>query len=113
MKDASYLLKLVRRCRYLEKTGIEPEIIEQLRIWATELAEIAEDSESRAVQPEMAFKLDAVGAVVDPGSARLDELAGRDHRGMANDGDEIALAAGFDAQNAEAVVGVVEGHPVD
>ena len=54
MKDASYLLKLARRCRYLEKTGIEPEIIEQLRIWATELAEIAEASESRAVQPEMA-----------------------------------------------------------
>jgi hypothetical protein len=46
--------ELARRCRYLEKTGIEPEIIEQLRIWATELAEIAEDSESRAVQPEMA-----------------------------------------------------------
>jgi hypothetical protein len=45
MKDASYILKLARRCRDLEKTEIEPEIIEQLRIWATELAEIAEDSE--------------------------------------------------------------------
>jgi hypothetical protein len=54
MKEAIYLLKLERRCRDLEKTAIEPGVIEQLRIWATELAEMAEDSESRAVQPEMA-----------------------------------------------------------
>ena len=54
MKDASYLLKLARRCRDLEKTAIESEVIEQLGIWATELAEMAEDSEPRAVQPEMA-----------------------------------------------------------
>jgi hypothetical protein len=31
---------------------------------------------------------------------------------MANEGDEIALAAGFDTQNAEAVLGVVERDPV-
>ena len=54
MKDASSLLKLVRRCRDLEKTAIAPEVVEQLRIWATELAGMAEDSESRAVQAEMA-----------------------------------------------------------
>jgi hypothetical protein len=54
MKNASYLLKLARRCRDLEKTEIEPEIIEQFRIWATELAEIAEGLEFRALQPEMA-----------------------------------------------------------
>jgi hypothetical protein len=54
MKDVSYLLKLAGRCQDLEKTAIAPEVVEQLRIWATELAEIAEDSESRAVQPEMA-----------------------------------------------------------
>jgi hypothetical protein len=57
MNEAIYLLKLERRCRDLEKTAIEPEVIEQLRIWATELAEMAEDSESRAVQPEMADDL--------------------------------------------------------
>jgi hypothetical protein len=57
--------------------------------------------------------LDAVGAVVDPGSARLDELAGRDHRGMANDGDEIALAPRFDTQNAKAVLGVMERDAVN
>jgi hypothetical protein len=54
MHDTNYLWNLARRCRDLGKMAIEPEIIEQLTIWATELAEIAEDSESRAVQPEMA-----------------------------------------------------------
>jgi hypothetical protein len=33
---------------------IEPEIIEQLRIWAAELAEIAANLESRPVEHEMA-----------------------------------------------------------
>jgi hypothetical protein len=54
MKDASYFLKLARRCRDFGKTSIEPEVVEQLRIWATELAGMAEDSESRTVEPEMA-----------------------------------------------------------
>ena len=54
MKDASSLLTLVGRCRDLEKTAIAPEVVEQLRIWATELAGMAEDSESRTVEPEMA-----------------------------------------------------------
>src|SRR6516162_6233820 len=52
-------------------------------------------------------------AVVDPGPTRLDEFTGRDHSGVAKDGDQIALAAGFDTQHAKAVLGVVEGHPVD
>jgi hypothetical protein len=57
--------------------------------------------------------LDAVRAVVDPGAALLNELAGRDHRGMANEGDQITLAASFNPQHAKAVLRVVEGHPVD
>ena len=57
--------------------------------------------------------MDAVGTVVDPGSTCLNELGGRDHRGVANEGNEIALAAGFDTQNAEAVLGVVERDAVD
>ena len=32
---------------------------------------------------------------------------------MTHSGDEIALAPGLDAQHAEAVLGVVEGHPLD
>src|SRR5215813_9250880 len=43
-------------------------------------------------------ELDAVSPIVDPGPARLDELAGRDYRGMAEDGDDITLTAGFDPQ---------------
>jgi len=38
----------------------------------------------------------------------LDELAGGDHCGVADEGDELALASRFDAEHAEAVVGVVE-----
>ncbi len=49
---------------------------------------------------ERGFELDTVGAVVDPAC-------------MADEGDEIALAAGFDTQNAEPVLGVVECDPVD
>ena len=47
MNDDNHLLSLARRCLDLEKIAIEPEVIEQLRIWATELAE---DLECRAVQ---------------------------------------------------------------
>ncbi len=54
MYDESHLFELARRCRGLEKTAIEPEVIEQLRIWATELAEMAEQMECRAIQHEMA-----------------------------------------------------------
>ena len=38
----------------MEKTAIAPEVVEQLRIWATELTGMAEDSKSQAVQLEMA-----------------------------------------------------------
>jgi hypothetical protein len=49
--------------------------------------------------------LDAMRAVVGPGPARPNELAGRDHRGVADEGDEIALATGFDPQHAESWAG--------
>jgi hypothetical protein len=54
--------------------------------------------------------LDAVGAVSNRTAL---ELAGRDHSGVADDGDEITLTTGFDTQNAEAVLGVVERDAVD
>src|SRR2546429_259368 len=53
-------------------------------------------------------ELDAVRAAVLQAAARLDELAGRDQRGVADDGDEIAPASSFDPQNAEAVLGIME-----
>ena len=49
-----------------------------------------------------------MGAVVDPGAARLDELAGRDHCGVADDRDQVALASGFDPQDAKTVLLVME-----
>jgi hypothetical protein len=57
--------------------------------------------------------MDAMRAVVDPGPARLNELAGRDHRGVADEGDEITLTASFDTQDAKAIFGVVERDAVD
>jgi len=44
MNDVSSLLKLTKLCRDLEKTAIEQEIIEQLKIWAIELAGMAQES---------------------------------------------------------------------
>jgi len=43
----------------------------------------------------------------------LDELAGRDHRRVTKNRDQVALAAGFDAQHAEAVLLVVESDALD
>src|SRR3954465_13357878 len=51
--------------------------------------------------------------VVDPGPARLDELAGRNHRGMPDQGDVVALASRFDPEHAEAVLRVAECNAVD
>src|ERR1700731_3200132 len=54
-----------------------------------------------------------MSAVIDPGSARLNELAGRDHRRVTKDSVQVALAAGFDAENAEPVLFIVEGDALD
>jgi hypothetical protein len=54
-----------------------------------------------------------VRAVVDPGPAGLNKLAGRDYRRVADDSNQVALAASFDTQNAEPVIGVVERDAVD
>ena len=57
-------------------------------------------------------ELQAVGPVVDPGAAHLDELAGADHRRVADHGDQVALAPGLDPQHAEPVLRIVERHPL-
>jgi hypothetical protein len=62
---------------------------------------------------ERGFELDIMGAVIDPGSARLDKLAGRDHRGVAEDRDQVALPARFDTENAEVVFRVMECDALD
>ena len=53
----------------------------------------------------------AMGAVVDPAAARLDELAGGDHCYPPDDGDQVLLAARLDTQHAKSVLRIVEGHP--
>jgi hypothetical protein len=41
MRDLSSLREQSRKCRALSKTAIELEIVEQLQVWAVELAEEA------------------------------------------------------------------------
>ena len=43
----------------------------------------------------------------------MHELTSRDHRPVTENSDQVALAAGFDAQHAEAVIFVVEGDALD
>jgi hypothetical protein len=71
------------------------------------------DRRRRCGLQERGSELDAMRAVIDPAPASLDELAGRDHRRVAENGDQVALAAGFDAQHAEPVLFVVEGDALD
>jgi len=54
-----------------------------------------------------------VGAIVDPFPRRGDPLAGGDDGGVAHHGHQIAMAARFRPENAEAVLGVVEGDLLD
>jgi hypothetical protein len=46
-------LREQRKCRALSKTAVEPEVIEQLRVWAIELAEEADQTEWRAAEGEV------------------------------------------------------------
>ena len=58
-------------------------------------------------------ELHTMGTVVDPGPTRLDELAGRNHRRVSNNRDQITLPSRLDAQHAEAVLGIMERDAVD
>ena len=42
MHDPNTLREQAGRCRVLSKTAVEPEVIEQLRLWSVELAEEAD-----------------------------------------------------------------------
>jgi hypothetical protein len=50
LRDANSLREQAKRCRTLSKTATEPEITEQLRAWAVELAEEAEQAVWRAAE---------------------------------------------------------------
>ena len=62
---------------------------------------------------EVGAKLYAVGSVVNPPAARLHELAGADGCSVADDRDQVAMAARLDPQHAEAALLVVEGDALD
>jgi hypothetical protein len=52
MQNFSLLRKQAKRCRILSKTAVKPEVIEQLRVWAVELAEEADQAEWGAAEAE-------------------------------------------------------------
>ena len=56
MQDPISLLAQARKCRTLAKTVAEPEVIEQLRVWAVELAEEADQTEWRATEGEQTVR---------------------------------------------------------
>ena len=47
MSLPNYIRKLARRCLGLSKSAVEPEVIEQMQVWAVELADKADRSERR------------------------------------------------------------------
>jgi hypothetical protein len=52
MNHSNCLREQARKCRALSKTAIEPDVIEQLRVWAVELAEEAEQMDWREAERE-------------------------------------------------------------
>jgi hypothetical protein len=56
---------------------------------------------------EPRLKLLAMGAVVRPFTGGRNPLAGGDHGGVANDGDEIAVASRVDPNDTKTVVGIL------
>jgi hypothetical protein len=59
MQDPSSLREQARKCRVLSKSAIEPEVIEQLRVWSVELAEEADNAEWPAAEGEQTIRSSA------------------------------------------------------
>jgi hypothetical protein len=59
------------------------------------------------VLKELRLELLAVGAVVGPLAGRRNRLAGGNHGGVANDGNEIAVTSCLDPNDAKSVVGIL------
>lgn len=53
MNDPTSLREQARKCRALSKTAVEPEVVEQLRVWSVELAEEADQAEWQAFEGEV------------------------------------------------------------
>ena len=52
MPDAGYFRELARRCSALAEVATEPEVKEQLLLWAVEFADQADEAERRATGRE-------------------------------------------------------------
>ena len=52
VRDANYLREQAKRCRALAKTAVEPDLIEQLRLWSVELADEADAVEWQDAENE-------------------------------------------------------------
>jgi hypothetical protein len=50
MKYAEDFRKLARRCCVLSKTAVDPELVDQMRLWAVDFADEADEVERRAVE---------------------------------------------------------------
>ena len=48
MRNPNHLREQARRCRAMSKTAIEPDLIEQLRVWSIELVDEADTVERSA-----------------------------------------------------------------
>jgi hypothetical protein len=54
MSVPDHFRRLAQRCRGLSKTADEPEVIEQMRVWAIDLADEADQAERADWQPRRA-----------------------------------------------------------
>ena len=54
MHDPKSLREQARKCRALSQTAVEPEVIEQLRVWAVDLVEEADQAEWGAAEEKEA-----------------------------------------------------------
>jgi hypothetical protein len=45
MRDPQEFRELARRCREHARSSIDPDVLEQLRLWAAELADVADEIE--------------------------------------------------------------------
>ena len=57
MQDPKHLREQARKCRTLAKIAIEPELIEQFRVWSVELADEADEVE-RTIEGEQNLSCD-------------------------------------------------------
>ena len=62
MHDPNELRDLARKCRERAKSTLDPAITEQLRCWAIELADAADDIERTGCEPEE----DAINYLIEP-----------------------------------------------